>query len=443
MSELTEYKRLAGVGPSLMTEAAEADPMLELLMTAFSTKVRPADVRFIRYRKVKHGVEMEDMAERLGGILTSIEGREAEPREVIAYLKKHGAKPMKDEEEQDESVDVQERWTLTGRKELTVWGRDRITEAWKAIKDVTKATAAQVVEVLKQDPKILERYIHLLVSPSKPKVSKLPSEFPKNLIVLGFEPAFEGEEEGLDPVLATIKVGTKITVMRRRIYGDDSHGSPAAEKESVKTVAKVQNFGKADSIIVRFKSGKQGGGKKFSGTEYSKGYGRAFRVEAGRSGYTVSSGPPKPVKYLVLAIDGKDIDKLRKGAVSEGDEEGQGQSDDAGWAARRHAIDFTGKSQGDVGHTILQQMGGAGRLKSMIGAHTFITHPDGLSFKFPNPKATLGNYVKVTLTTDDLYDMEFMRLVKYDARPVKKYTGLSFDQLIPVFQKQTGLRLHL
>jgi len=93
MEYVTEFNHLAGIGPSLCEKVA-ADPMLSTLAKAFSVKaVRPVDVKFIRYRKVGHGVELEDVASRLGDILTSVESKEADPKALVAFLKKHGAKP--------------------------------------------------------------------------------------------------------------------------------------------------------------------------------------------------------------------------------------------------------------------------------------------------------------------------------------------------------------
>ena len=47
-----------------------------------------------------------------------------------------------------------------------------------------------------------------------------------------------------------------------------------------------------------------------------------------------------------------------------------------------------------VAKTILEQLGGAGRLQVMTGAYNFVAYPNGVSFKFKNRKV---NYVKITL----------------------------------------------
>lgn len=93
MNYLEDFNRMVGVGPSIL-EATAADPTLAVLAKAFSVKVmKPADVKFLRYRKVGSGVELEDAASKFGGILTSVESGDADPKALLAFLKKHGAKP--------------------------------------------------------------------------------------------------------------------------------------------------------------------------------------------------------------------------------------------------------------------------------------------------------------------------------------------------------------
>ena len=100
-----EFNRMAGVGPSLAEKAA-IDPMFDVLAKAFSVKtVKPVDVRFLRYRKYHRGVELEDTATRFGGILTSVESTQVDPKTLMSFLKKHGAKTFKGES-LDESMDV-------------------------------------------------------------------------------------------------------------------------------------------------------------------------------------------------------------------------------------------------------------------------------------------------------------------------------------------------
>lgn len=97
----------------------------------------------------------------------------------------------------------------------------------------------------------------------------------------------------------------------------------------------------------------------------------------------------------------------------------------------------------NIGRTILQQMGGAGRIKVMTGAGPFVLLPKGVSFKFPNKKRTRGNYVEITLRGDDTYNMEFFNVSVKGKKTVKKYTMIYNDQLISIFEDQTGLYLRL
>jgi hypothetical protein len=97
-SLVENFNRLVGQGPSMLERDAGMDrAMLAALSKAFSTKVKPGDVKYILYRKYRDGVELEDTQDRLGNILTSVERREADPAQLVAFLKKHGAKTLKSE----------------------------------------------------------------------------------------------------------------------------------------------------------------------------------------------------------------------------------------------------------------------------------------------------------------------------------------------------------
>jgi len=109
--------------------------------------------------------------------------------------------------------------------------------------------------------------------------------------------------------------------------------------------------------------------------------------------------------------------------------------------------DLLKKTANQIAKTILEQMGGQRRLMAMLGANTFVAHPKGVSFRWPNKQRSKGNMVEITLTPMDEYNMTF-----YNASapggipkitPVKKYKGLFFDQLIETFERQTGWYLRL
>ena len=96
-----------------------------------------------------------------------------------------------------------------------------------------------------------------------------------------------------------------------------------------------------------------------------------------------------------------------------------------------------------IAETILQQMGGAGRLVAMTGAKNFMMDGPALSFKFPNRPKGRPNYCKVTLDPSDTYTVTFGRIVKWDLRLVETFTGIYCDGLVDLFEIKTGLYLSL
>lgn len=99
-----------------------------------------------------------------------------------------------------------------------------------------------------------------------------------------------------------------------------------------------------------------------------------------------------------------------------------------------------------VSAIILAQLGGAGRVSTMLGRPTmgYGTSPEGpyLSIKFASPHRG-PNYCKITLTPADTYTVEFAKLVKYDLKPVGTYHDVYAEQLKPLFERVSGLYLSL
>lgn len=90
---------------------------------------------------------------------------------------------------------------------------------------------------------------------------------------------------------------------------------------------------------------------------------------------------------------------------------------------------------------ILEQLGGQGKLRVMTGAHNFVAKPNGLWFKIKNRRI---NYVEVVLNGKDLYDMKFGKMILgKQLKVIAEHKDLYFDQLIPVFEKETGMYLKL
>lgn len=98
----------------------------------------------------------------------------------------------------------------------------------------------------------------------------------------------------------------------------------------------------------------------------------------------------------------------------------------------------------EVAHEILNQLGGAGRLRAMISAHNFISHQDkmgGLSFRFKG--STKANYCKIILNGNDYYDIELGKVHGLRYTVQDKSEDMDSDQMYEHFQKFTGLTLTL
>jgi hypothetical protein len=94
----------------------------------------------------------------------------------------------------------------------------------------------------------------------------------------------------------------------------------------------------------------------------------------------------------------------------------------------------------EIAKTILQQLGGQGRLVVMTGAYNFVALRNGVAFKLKSRKA---NYVKITLNGKDLYDVEFQKIFGTKSKIVAEHNDVYFDQLIPIVEKETEMYLKL
>lgn len=94
-----------------------------------------------------------------------------------------------------------------------------------------------------------------------------------------------------------------------------------------------------------------------------------------------------------------------------------------------------------IANTILQQMGGAGRIMAMTGARQFLTSANSVQFKFKGSRK--ANCVRVTLDPTDTYTVEFHKVTKrgLEVKEVKALSGVYCDMLIELFESTTGLYL--
>ncbi|WP_298751958.1 hypothetical protein [uncultured Arcobacter sp.] len=91
-----------------------------------------------------------------------------------------------------------------------------------------------------------------------------------------------------------------------------------------------------------------------------------------------------------------------------------------------------------IAETILNQLGGRSRVNIMIGLKDVFKsgkNGESLQFKFKAKSPEKINFVKITLNSLDLYDIEFgyIRGMNYTIR--KELSNVYFDQLIPVFEE--------
>jgi hypothetical protein len=90
-----------------------------------------------------------------------------------------------------------------------------------------------------------------------------------------------------------------------------------------------------------------------------------------------------------------------------------------------------------VANTILEQLGGR-MFRIMTGAKDFVGDANSLKFKLP--KAQKGiKYVRITLTPEDLYDVEFAKLKGLEWTVISKSEGVYVDMLRKLFETETGL----
>lgn len=624
---LESYRRMTGVGPSIV-EAAAADPVLAVLAKAFSVKaVKPADVKYIRYRKVGHGVELEDTASRFGDILTSVEPKEADPKALIAFLKKHGAKPAPKVEAIEEATryvvmggqEARERhkvraathdrmmyaiktsdggksWQVAkafddyddqGMKHAYAWldkqpglkrmGKPHVVPYW--IGEAIEESAA-VLPIKTGDTKV-DKAVAWLASKAKQSVLKdgtvmflFTGKLPVGMVrSITRSKVFKGpngheKDAGREWVhtysdmaaglgFSFINGTYKTTETKVRFVAHDYRNVEQWRKEHG---GKGESIGEAALTEITFdlskldpkKHGKPGEPyfvvqshdtgtirkpRRFSGPSAKKKagdyareiakkveklnpewawikitahrdvpprvnpQGHAFALEAKAAFYRYMGGgkwrqvtgptkiaglgesvrhpvvakiadvlnmeeaseqprwtrrvKPGAVKVrlerapfrLDLALTEKSMDwSLYYGSAVRPLAQGFGRLDVAKLVSKvRPMIARYEESleESQVANTILQQMGGARKLMAMTGAKHFLTTSNSVSFRFPNRLRSKPNHVEITLRPDDTYDMAFSRIVKYEAKPLKTYRGIYFDQLIELFEKQTGLYLRL
>ena len=91
-----------------------------------------------------------------------------------------------------------------------------------------------------------------------------------------------------------------------------------------------------------------------------------------------------------------------------------------------------------VAREILNQLGG-NKFRVMTGAKNFMGFSEGLVRKIGRNSSN-SNYLKITLNSMDLYDMEFAKVSRMgEKKSVTEYNNVYNDSMVEVFEKHTGM----
>ena len=109
------------------------------------------------------------------------------------------------------------------------------------------------------------------------------------------------------------------------------------------------------------------------------------------------------------------------------------------------ASHYTFEEQKQIASTIIQQLGGLGRLKAMTGAKQFSCSENENGEAFVVFKigrnSRMVNYVKITLNGLDLYDTEYSRITIKSYKVKSESKGIYNDMLKDDFETATGMYL--
>lgn len=106
------------------------------------------------------------------------------------------------------------------------------------------------------------------------------------------------------------------------------------------------------------------------------------------------------------------------------------------------------RTMNEIQKTILQQLGGLGRLTALIGVKSIYTGSDAeLRIRWSARGKKKINVVSVSLRPDDYYDVTFAANGRSPlALPLlvtSRYEGVGCEDLVRIFEEETGLYLTL
>ena len=95
-----------------------------------------------------------------------------------------------------------------------------------------------------------------------------------------------------------------------------------------------------------------------------------------------------------------------------------------------------------IAQTILEQLGG-NQFVVMTGAKQFLHGKAMLAFSLPRFSGVKVNRVRITLTSDDLYVVQFMKVGRTRCEVIKSVSGVYAEDLRGLFERTTGLATSL
>lgn len=99
--------------------------------------------------------------------------------------------------------------------------------------------------------------------------------------------------------------------------------------------------------------------------------------------------------------------------------------------------------QNEIAQTILRQLGG-NKFLAMTGAKDLVAGSNSLQFKLPKLGTNKANVVRITLTSDDTYTMEFWKIRGLNVTNVgEPITEIYSCRLQERFEDCTGFYTHL
>lgn len=94
-----------------------------------------------------------------------------------------------------------------------------------------------------------------------------------------------------------------------------------------------------------------------------------------------------------------------------------------------------------VARTILNQLGGTGRLFSFVGANSFVGSDNSVTFRFKARATNGSNALRVVLDPSDTYTVEFISIRGTSVKVKESFSDIYADTLVSLFERKTGLYL--